>query len=65
MISFRHYQVIYEKTEKKIEKVEMVEIGPRFVLEPIKIFEGFMGGKTIYSNPLYVSANEIKKEKKI
>jgi ribosome biogenesis protein BRX1 len=41
----------------------MIEIGPRFVLEPIKIFKGFMGGKTIYSNPLYVSANEIKREK--
>jgi len=42
----------------------MVEIGPRFILEPIKIFEEFMGGKTVFANPLYVSDNEINREKK-
>jgi len=44
--------------------LELIEIGPRFTLEPIKIFEDFMGGKTIYANELYVSRLEIKREKK-
>jgi ribosome biogenesis protein BRX1 len=29
----------------------LVEIGPRFVLTPIRIFEGAFGGATVYSNP--------------
>jgi len=29
----------------------LVEIGPRFVLTPIKIFEGAFGGATVFSNP--------------
>ena len=29
----------------------LVEIGPRFVLTPIRIFEGAFGGVTVYSNP--------------
>lgn len=64
LITFRHYQVNYEKTEKQLQHLELIEIGPRFALEPIKIFDGFMGGKTIYANPLYVSANQIRQERK-
>jgi ribosome biogenesis protein BRX1 len=29
----------------------LVEIGPRFVLTPIRIFEGSFGGPTIFANP--------------
>ena len=29
----------------------MVEIGPRFVLTPIRIFEGVFNGATVYANP--------------
>jgi ribosome biogenesis protein BRX1 len=29
----------------------LVEIGPRFVLTPIRIFEGAFNGATVYSNP--------------
>lgn len=29
----------------------LVEIGPRFVLTPIRIFEGAFGGATVFSNP--------------
>lgn len=31
--------------------MSLVEIGPRFVLTPIRIFEGAFGGATVYSNP--------------
>jgi len=32
-------------------QMSLVEIGPRFVLTPIRIFEGAFGGATVYSNP--------------
>lgn len=35
----------------------LVEIGPRFVLNPIRIFRGSFGGQTLYRNPDYVSPN--------
>ena len=31
--------------------MSLVEIGPRFVLTPIRIFEGAFNGATVYSNP--------------
>jgi len=32
-------------------QMSLVEIGPRFVLTPIRVFEGAFGGATVYSNP--------------
>jgi len=32
-------------------QTSLVEIGPRFVLTPIRIFEGAFNGATVYSNP--------------
>ena len=31
--------------------MSLVEIGPRFVLTPIRIFEGAFGGATVFANP--------------
>ena len=47
----------------------LVEIGPRFCLNPIKVFEGSLGGKALWSNkkfltPVQVSGNNIRCEKK-
>lgn len=39
------------------EPVQLVEIGPRMVLTPIRIFAGSFGGPTLYANPRYVSPN--------
>ena len=33
--------------------------GPRFVLNPIRMFEGSFGGATLYQNPHYVSPNMV------
>lgn len=33
----------------------MAEIGPRFVMEPIKIFDASFSGRTLWENPDYVS----------
>lgn len=38
----------------------LVEIGPRFVLNPIRIFRGAFGGQTLFQSPDYVSPNEIR-----
>lgn len=33
--------------------------GPRFVLNPIRMFSGSFGGPTLYQNPTFVSPNEV------
>ncbi|KAM9330038.1 ribosome biogenesis protein BRX1 homolog [Gastrophryne carolinensis] len=49
-IWFRNYQILEEDAS-------LVEIGPRFVLNLIKIFQGSFGGPTLYENPNYQSPN--------
>ncbi|XP_023684510.1 ribosome biogenesis protein BRX1 homolog [Paramormyrops kingsleyae] len=49
-IWFRNYQIIEEDAS-------LVEIGPRFVLNPIKLFQGSFGGPTLYENPHFQSPN--------
>jgi ribosome biogenesis protein BRX1 len=72
MIWVRHYQIVQgqaenakeahlEKKQQGIaENTSLVEIGPRFVMNPIRIFRGAFGGQTLYQNPDYVSPNEIR-----
>jgi ribosome biogenesis protein BRX1 len=68
-IWFRHFQVhpfdhqLFRDTklDKQLDQVELVEIGPRFSLQPIKIFKGFMAGEVIYSNQFYVPPIQRKK----
>jgi len=43
----------------KDEEVKLTEIGPRMVLQVIRIFEGTFGGPTLYENADYVSPNEV------
>lgn len=38
-----------------------LSIGPRFVLNPIRIFEGSFGGPTLFQNPHYVSPNDVSR----
>jgi len=68
----RNYQIVEEvptnaleaKQAKKLSGQEgstsLVEIGPRFVLNPIRIFRGSFGGQTLFQNPDFVSPNEIR-----
>uniref|UniRef100_A0A8C6XYS8 Ribosome biogenesis protein BRX1 homolog n=1 Tax=Naja naja TaxID=35670 RepID=A0A8C6XYS8_NAJNA len=51
-IWFRNYQIIEDDGA-------LVEIGPRFVLNLIKIFQGSFGGQTLYENPHYQSPNMV------
>ena len=52
-IWFRHYQILNENEKQftaddDIDKLLMIEIGPRFTMNPIKAFEGSMGGETLW-----------------
>ncbi|CAN6476818.1 unnamed protein product [Victoria cruziana] len=40
-------------------KEMITQVGPRFCLNPIKIFSGSFGGETLYQNPYYVSPNQL------
>jgi ribosome biogenesis protein BRX1 len=41
----------------------LVEIGPRFVMNPIRIFGGSFGGQTLYQNEDFVSPNEMRSQR--
>ena len=46
---FRHYQILPD------EDGSLAEIGPRFVLNPIKIFAASFSGETLWENPNYMT----------
>ncbi|KAG6837261.1 hypothetical protein H0H93_012266 [Arthromyces matolae] len=61
-IWFRNFQII-EKDPLQPNgppQTSLVEIGPRFVLTPIRIFEGAFGGATVFSNPEFVSPTAVR-----
>ncbi|KAI9278123.1 Brix domain-containing protein [Sporodiniella umbellata] len=66
---FRNYQVI-EKNKQNTpdynpldkEDLSLVEIGPRFCLTPIRIFEGSFGGPTVFENPEFIHPNFVRSE---
>ncbi|KAK9512477.1 hypothetical protein O3M35_000900 [Rhynocoris fuscipes] len=49
-IWYRHYQILKEDGA-------LAEIGPRFVFNPIKIFDGSFTGNTLWDNPNFVTPN--------
>lgn len=54
----RNYQIT-EGTEKVGgNKTKLIEVGPRIVLVPIRIFNGSLGGVTLYQNAAYTSPND-------
>ncbi|KAB2605705.1 ribosome biogenesis protein BRX1 [Pyrus ussuriensis x Pyrus communis] len=65
-IWFRNYQISVPHNESDkiarggLDKMTLVEVGPRFCLNPIKIFGGSFGGPTLYENPFYISPNQIR-----
>mmetsp|Transcript_11034 Transcript_11034/g.41200 ORF Transcript_11034/g.41200 Transcript_11034/m.41200 type:complete len:286 (-) Transcript_11034:37-894(-) len=70
-IWIRNYQITDASDEGRLEKraerqneelTTLTEIGPRFVLTPIRVFGSAFGGRTIYSNSAFVSPNAIRSE---
>ena len=47
------------------EDASLVEIGPRFVLNPIKIFAGSFSGAVLWSNPNFVTPNFRRRLKRL
>ncbi|EGN95558.1 hypothetical protein SERLA73DRAFT_95074 [Serpula lacrymans var. lacrymans S7.3] len=61
-IWFRNYQIL-EKDPLQPNappQTSLIEIGPRFVLTPIRIFEGAFHGATVYSNPEFISPSSVR-----
>jgi ribosome biogenesis protein BRX1 len=66
-IWFRHFQIIPSKStsSKDTPPISLSEIGPRFVLQPIKIFEGSYSGATLYSNAEFVAPGKVERFRKM
>ncbi|KAF8891215.1 ribosome biogenesis protein BRX1 [Infundibulicybe gibba] len=61
-IWFRNFQIL-EKDPLQPNgppHTTLIEIGPRFVLTPIRIFEGAFGGATVFSNPEFISPAAVR-----
>jgi ribosome biogenesis protein BRX1 len=57
----RNYQIKEgTATEESIDGLSLEEIGPRFVLHPVRILEGSFVGRTRWQNSNYVSAGAIR-----
>ena len=61
-LGIRNYQIV-DKSERT-EDIGLVEIGPRMVLIPIRIFSGSLGGATLFLNPTFISPNEQRSQAK-
>jgi len=66
---FRHYQILdTAKDPKEVraalaageQPTSLVEIGPRFVLDLVRIFKGSFGGPTLWQNGDWVSPNKLR-----
>lgn len=54
-IWFRNFQILSEDGA-------LAEIGPQFVLNPVKIFSGSFGGAPLWENPSYVSPAKYRQQ---
>lgn len=61
-IWFRHYQISPETPDCKDdpERQMLTEIGPRMVLEPMRITSGSFTGNTLYLNAMYWSPTQLR-----
>eukprot|EP01041_Mallomonas_annulata_P002255 gene2255-4382_t len=57
-IWIRNYQIVDKSDRTDGKETNLVEIGPRLVLIPIRIFNGSLGGATLYQNMSYITPNE-------
>jgi len=65
-IWFRHYQIAPETPDKENDPEAQIltEIGPRFVLDPIRILGDSFGGKSLYANAFYMSPTQLRSQAK-
>ena len=53
-------QQVSKRQIENEKATSLVEIGPRFVLNPIRIFRGSFGGQSLFQNPEFISPNELR-----
>jgi ribosome biogenesis protein BRX1 len=58
LIHFRMFQAVPPESGRKDEQPTLLEIGPRFSLEPIFVLDGSFSGNTVWRNPDYVSPSQ-------
>ncbi|KAJ3053347.1 Ribosome biogenesis protein brx1 [Rhizophlyctis rosea] len=66
-IWFRNYQIVEKQdsaSSKKQPDITLVEIGPRFVMSIMRIFDGSFGGSTLFENSDFVSPNMVRRLRK-
>ena len=63
-IYFRNYQIVDQEISSREVERSLMEIGPRFVLNPIRVFSGCMGGKTVWANKQYITPNKMRSDMK-
>jgi ribosome biogenesis protein BRX1 len=51
-----------QKGGGKDTNLNLIEIGPRFVMTPIVILEGSFGGPVIYENKEFISPNQVRSD---
>jgi len=51
------------KASDDIDKLVLIEIGPRFTLTPIKAFDGSLGGEALWQNGDYIGPTKMRSKK--
>lgn len=67
-IWFRNYQILNQdekmfKSTDDIDKLVLIEIGPRFSLTPIKGFDGSLGGEALWQSGDYIGPTKLRSKK--
>ena len=58
----RNYQITTNMVKSR-QEIKLVEMGPRFTLQIIRIFENSFHGATLYENEFYLSPNNQRRLK--
>jgi ribosome biogenesis protein BRX1 len=61
-IWFRNYQILWPTRDNTLSEHKLVEIGPRLVLIPIRIFNGSFTGATLYKNDEYKTPAKLRRD---
>ena len=64
-VYFRVYQVCNQEesmfTEKDdVDKLVLIEIGPRMTLQPVKMFDGSLGGQALWQNSKFITPAKMR-----
>jgi ribosome biogenesis protein BRX1 len=51
-VSFRNYQIFREAVNKDKDKIDLYEVGPRFIMNINCILDGVMSGEVLYRAPV-------------